>query len=257
MKSELDTHKVRFLKTYVSCLTMEETVERIKKFINNKCKLQHVVINAAKIVQLYKDEKLRKIINSCPIINADGQSIIWAAKLFGIKVPERVTGIDLMYRLFKEAEVNGYKIYLLGAKSDVLEKAVSRIKELYPNIQIVGYHHGYFTNDEEIIKDINSKNPDILMVAMSSPKKEYWLYENIEKLNVSFCMGIGGSLDIIAGIVKRAPRWMQKMGLEWLYRFLQEPRRMWKRYIIGNIVFLFIVFKEYILNKASNFGLDK
>lgn len=240
--------RVKFLNTYVDALTMDETLKCIEKAIINKECIQHVVINAGKINIMQEDDRLTKIVNSCPIINADGQSIVWGSKILGNNIPERVAGIDIFTELIKMCSKKGYKPYFFGAKQEVVEKVVKEFKKLYPNLNIAGYRNGYFSKDEsyEIAMNINKSGADILFVAFSSPMKEYWISENIDVMKVPFAMGVGGSFDVIAGKTNRAPMWMQKSGLEWFYRFIQEPRRMWKRYILGNIKFLFTVMKYRI-----------
>ena len=186
------------------------------------------------------DKQLRKIVNICPLINADGASIVWAAKKLGIPLKERVTGIDLFENLIKLANDKGYKIYLFGAKEEVVVKLKNMFEEQYPNLQIVGYRNGYFTEADEpkIVKDMAESGADMMFVAFSSPKKEYWVNKYLKQLNIPFVMGVGGSFDVMTGVTNRAPIWMQNHGLEWFYRFIQEPRRLWKRYIIGNCQFV-------------------
>ena len=225
---------------------MNDTIKYIEKSIINKECIQHVVINAGKINLMQKDKELTKIINECPLINADGQSIVWASKFLGNKLPERVAGIDIFINLIKLASEKGYKPYFFGAKDEVVKKVVKTFKETYPNLNIAGYRNGYFTDEESevIAKDIRDSGADMLFVAFSSPKKEYWIKENMEIMKIPFAMGVGGSFDVIAGKTKRAPKWMQKYGLEWFFRFIQEPKRMFRRYIIGNLKFTFLVLKN-------------
>ncbi|MCM1990513.1 WecB/TagA/CpsF family glycosyltransferase [Oceanirhabdus seepicola] len=230
----------------VASLTMKETVQQIEEYIKKRQIVQHVVINAGKVVTMQNNKNLKTIIQQCPIINADGQSIVWASKFLKKSLPERVAGIDLMKNLIELSSEKGYRIYFFGAKQDVVEKVVQIYKEKYPNLQVAGYRNGYFTDEdnEEIISEMKETKADILFVAFSSPKKEFWLNENINKIGIPFCMGVGGSFDVVSGITKRAPVWMQKIGLEWFYRFVQEPKRMWKRYLVGNTKFIYYVFKE-------------
>ena len=237
---------VKLFDCEVAALNMEETIEEIEHRIERREKTQHVVINAGKVVLMEKDEKLKEIIKTCPIINADGQSIVWASKLKGTPVPERVAGIDLMENLIELSARKGYKIYFFGAKEEVVKKVLEVYKEKYPNLNIAGYRNGYFTDADmpSIIEDMKNSKADILFVAFSSPKKEYWLAKYMDAIDIPFCMGVGGSFDVIAGRTKRAPLWMQKSGLEWYYRFQQEPRRMFKRYLVGNIKFINSTMKD-------------
>ena len=245
MNDILKESRFSILNTYVNNLSMEETIEQVENIIEKRVPTQHVVINASKVNLMEEDKELRKIVNSCPLINADGASIVWAAKKLGIPLTERVTGCDLFQKLVEISETKGYKIYLFGAKEEVVVRVKNIFEEKYPNIQIVGYRNGYFTEEDEkeIVKDMRESHADMMFVAFSSPKKEYWVSKYINELNIPFVMGVGGSFDIVAGVTDRAPLWMQKHGLEWFYRFIQEPRRMWKRYIVGNLKFVSLTYK--------------
>lgn len=238
---ETAENRYPILNTYVNALSMDETVDYVKKVIARRDPpVQHVVINALKVNLMEEDPKLREIVNACPLINADGSSILWAAKKLGVPIKERVTGIDLFQRLVKEAAENGYKIYLFGAKEEVVTKVRDIFQKEYPTLEIAGYRNGYFTPEEEpqIVADMAASGADMMFVAFSSPKKEYWVNKYLNQLNVPFVMGVGGSFDVVAGVTKRAPEFWQKIGMEWFYRFIQEPRRLWKRYVVGNAVFI-------------------
>ncbi len=240
-------NKVDILNTKVNNYTMLETLQLIEEAINNNKQIHHVVVNAGKIVDMQTDLQLRKSVNESDLINADGQAVVWASKLLGKPLKERVAGIDLMINLVQLAHEKNYKIFFFGAKEEVVKKVVETYSNKFsPNI-VAGYRNGYFKKDEEhnIAKQISDSGANILFVAISSPTKEHFLYENKSLLQkVNFVMGVGGSFDVVAGKVRRAPLWMQKSGLEWFYRFLQEPKRMWKRYLVGNTKFLLLVFKE-------------
>ncbi|PKM50946.1 MAG: glycosyltransferase [Firmicutes bacterium HGW-Firmicutes-7] len=227
---------------------MEETLEKINDYIISRKKCQHVVLNAGKMVLGHKDHQLKKIINKCEIINADGQSVVWASRFLKSPVPERVAGIDLMYQVIKLAAEKGYKIYFFGAKEEVVQKVAAIYKNKYPTINIVGVRNGYniIESHDVILEDMKCSKADILFLGFGSPQKEYWLRDNISKIGIPFCMGVGGSFDVVAGLTKRAPLWMQKCGLEWFYRFIQEPKRMWKRYLVGNSKFLYLILREKI-----------
>ncbi|MGG5795542.1 WecB/TagA/CpsF family glycosyltransferase [Bacillus nitratireducens] len=238
---------VKLFNCDVACLNLNETLEQIERIINTRSYTQHVVINAGKVVLMQDNEKLREIVHGCNFTNADGQSIVWAAKLLGRPLPERVTGIDIMEELVKKSAEKGYRIFFFGAKEEVVTKTVKHYQVLYPDIQVAGYRNGYFKEDEEqeVVAQIKNSKADILFVAFSSPAKEYFLNKYGTDLNTPFCMGVGGSFDVVAGVTERAPLWMQKSGLEWFYRFIQEPKRMWKRYLVGNSRFLLLLLKEW------------
>jgi N-acetylglucosaminyldiphosphoundecaprenol N-acetyl-beta-D-mannosaminyltransferase len=239
--------RIKILNTTIDKISMQETLNIVNKSIENDEHIHHSVVNAGKIVLMQKDVQLRESVNSADIINPDGQAVIWASKLLGRPLKERVAGIDLMENLVKLAHQKEYRIYCLGAKEEVVSKVIEKYKQNYSKDIIAGYRNGYFSKDEEpeIAKDIANSGAHMLFVAISSPKKENFLYDHRDTLkSVNFIMGVGGSFDVVSGLVKRAPKWMQNTGLEWFYRFLQEPKRMWKRYLIGNTKFIFLILKE-------------
>ena len=227
-------------------LTMAETVARVEELVADGGPHQHVVLNAAKVVQVKDDPALRDIVRSCALVNADGQAVVWGARLLGVDVPERVTGVDLMDELLDRAAELGWSVYFLGATEDVVRKVVEIQQATRPTLQIAGFRNGYWTADEEagVVAGVAKTKPTLLFVAMPTPRKEFLLAEHLDALGVPFVMGVGGSFDIIAGLTKRAPGWMQRAGLEWMYRLLQEPRRMFRRYLVGNIRFILITLAE-------------
>ncbi len=239
--------RVHFLNTTIDNLSTKETLQIIESSIHNRQQLHHVVVNAGKIVEMQSDCQLRHSVNESDLINADGQAVVWASRLLGQPLKERVAGIDLMTDLVKMAHHKKYKIFFLGATEEVVKKVVLNYSKQYSENLIAGFRNGYFTkaNEPSIAKDISDSGANILFVAISSPTKENFLYDNKQLLgNVNFIMGVGGSFDVVAGKVKRAPKWMQGAGLEWFFRFLQEPNRMWRRYLIGNAKFIYLVLKE-------------
>lgn len=241
------------LNTYVNAISLDETVDEIEKIIEKGVPTQHVVINASKVNLMEADPELASIVNECPLINADGASIVWAARKLGVPLAERVTGIDLFQRLVGLASEKGYRIYLFGAKEEVVTRVKAIFEERYPGIQIVGYRNGYFTEDDEpqIVSDMAASGADMMFVAFSSPKKEYWVHKYIDQIGIPFVMGVGGSFDVVAGVTDRAPTWMQEHGLEWFYRFIQEPGRLWKRYIIGNLKFVALTYRYKFAKKGE------
>lgn len=241
------------LNTYVNAISLDETVDEIEKIIARGVPTQHVVINASKVNLMEADPELASIVNECPLINADGASIVWAAKKLGVPLRERVTGIDLFQRLVGLASEKGYSIYLFGAKEEVVTKVKAIFEDRYPGIQIAGYRNGYFTEADEpqIVSDMAASGADMMFVAFSSPKKEYWVHKYIDQIGIPFVMGVGGSFDVVAGVTDRAPTWMQEHGLEWFYRFIQEPGRLWKRYIIGNLKFVALTYRYKFAKKGE------
>ncbi len=234
-----NARRVEVMGAYVDALTMSETVDRIVHSIDQRQPMQHVVVNVAKLVAMRHDKKLREIVNGCELISADGAGVVLGAKLLGVQIPERVTGIDLMENLLAVANQKGYRVYFLGAAQSVVQDVVAHYQQQYPKLNICGYRNGYFSKEEEtqVARKIRQAQPDVLLVAISSPKKETFINQYKNELNIPFVMGVGGSFDVVAGKVKRAPEWMQQYGLEWFYRLIQEPRRMWKRYLLTNAEF--------------------
>ncbi|MBC1576050.1 WecB/TagA/CpsF family glycosyltransferase [Listeria booriae] len=245
--------RVHILGSNLDLLTMQETLAHIEILIESRVPTQHVVINASKINIMQRDAMVQKIVNDSALINVDGQSIIWAARMLGYSIPERVTGIDLFQELVKKSEKKGWRVYYFGATEDVVRRVVAMHQKEYPNLKVAGFRSGYFDESEsiKIAEEIKRSQTDVLFVAFSSPKKEIWIHNYQLIMQVPFAMGVGGSFDILAGKTKRAPEWMQKKGLEWLYRFLQEPKRMFRRYMIGNILFVKLTLQEKRKKKWS------
>ena len=237
-----------FLSVPLDPLTMDETVARCRELILSGRAAQHVVLNAGKCVLLEDEPELRGIVSRCDLVNADGQSVVWAARLLGVRVPERVAGIDLMERLCGLAESERWPVYFLGARDDVLARFEAEARRRFPSLLVAGRRNGYFREAEEtdVAEDVRRSGARILFVAISSPLKERFLARQIQRMGPIFAMGVGGSFDVWAGLTSRAPGWMRRAGLEWLYRLLQEPRRMWKRYLVGNSRFAWIVARSYV-----------
>lgn len=232
-------------------LTMDETVALLVQAIDERRLVQHVCVNAAKLVALRGDPKLRAIVEECEVVSADGQPVVWASRLLGDPLPERVNGTDLMHRLFAESERRGYGVFVLGAKQEVLDQALAKLRSAHPGLRIAGARNGWFPDSEsaEVAGEIAAAKPDILFVAISSPRKEIFLAEHGRTLGVPLIMGVGGSIDIVAGVTRRAPRWMRSAGLEWFFRLAQEPRRLGRRYLVTNVQFIGIVGKEVALRR--------
>jgi N-acetylglucosaminyldiphosphoundecaprenol N-acetyl-beta-D-mannosaminyltransferase len=244
----MKTNRIQILNCPIDKLTNAETLGLIDQAIQQNKQIHHTVVNAGKLVMMQTDPQLHKSVVEADLINADGMAVVWASKILGQPLPERVAGVDLMQSLVEMAFKKGYKAYFLGAKEEVVSEVVRKYSEQYSAEIIAGYRNGYFNESEElqIAQDIARSGANMLFVAISSPKKENFLYKYRHELKqVNFIMGVGGSFDVVAGKVNRAPVWMQKVGLEWFYRFAQEPRRMWKRYTVGNYRFIKLVMKEY------------
>jgi len=239
--------RIDFLSIPIDALTMKQTIHKIDECIQKNEHIQHGVINAGKVVAMQFNKELYDSVVTCDLINADGQSIVWAARFLGKHLPERVTGIDLMEKLVILAAAKGYTCFFLGAKEEVVSKVVNIYSQKYGKHIIAGYRNGYFSTDEEdeVARQIVDSKANILFVAITSPKKEILQnkYQDVLK-KINFTMGVGGSFDVIAGKTRRAPRWMREKGMEWFFRFIQEPFRLWNRYMVGNYKFIRLVVKE-------------
>lgn len=232
----------------VRALTMDQVLSIVGETITARERLLIGVVNAAKVVNMRRDESLGRAVLDADMILADGISVVWASRLLKRRLPERVPGIDLMLGMLEQGSRHGHRVYCLGATDDVLSEAVGAIVEKFPGAVVAGFHHGYFRPEDEpqIVADIRAARADILFVAMSSPRKEEFLARWYGELGVPVCHGVGGSFDVLAGKVHRAPLVWQKLGLEWLYRVLQEPRRMWRRYLVTNTWFCYLLLSELL-----------
>jgi N-acetylglucosaminyldiphosphoundecaprenol N-acetyl-beta-D-mannosaminyltransferase len=237
--------RIEFLGSPMDSASMEETVSYIANRIEKKEFLQHVVVNVAKLVNMQKDTQLAESVKACDLINIDGMGVVIGARFMGHDIPERVAGVDLFHNLLDMSAEKGFPVFLLGAEEEIVSKTVEKVNEQHKGINVVGYHHGYFWDDEEaVVAKIKASGARLLFVAITSPKKENFINKWQDQLGVDFVMGVGGTFDVVAGKVKRAPVWMQNYGLEWFYRVMQEPGRMWKRYAETNSKFAWLLLKE-------------
>ena len=236
----------------VDALTMDEVLLRCRAALESRDRLLIGVVNAAKMVKLRQDVHLRDSLLDCDVLLADGQSVVWASRLLRSPLPERVAGIDLFERLLEVAARDGWSVYLLGAKPDVLAQLRSRRASRLPALKIAGSHDGYFSDADAttVAEDIRASGADMLFLAMPSPSKEIFLGDWGPSLGVPVLHGVGGSFDVLAGITKRAPLRWQKLGLEWLYRVIQEPGRMWRRYLTTNGKFIALVSRDLIRRQS-------
>ena len=229
----------------MDALSMGETVREIDRRIADGLFTQHVVVNVAKLVQMQDDPELARAVKACDLINIDGAGVVFGGRMLGLKIPERVAGIDLFEELLVYAETVGKSVYLLGATPEILSRTVANVRRDHPELEIAGCHHGYFWDDEEaVVREIRASGAALLFVGIGSPLKERFINRWRDDFGVLFAMGVGGSFDVVAGKVRRAPVWMQRAGLEWLFLVVQEPRRMWRRYLVTNTRFVKMVLRE-------------
>lgn len=240
----------------LDAVTMDQVLTRARLSVASRQRYLIGVVNAAKIVKMRHDALLRDSLIEADVLVADGQSVVWASRILGHPLPERIAGIDLFEHLLESADEEGRSIYLLGARQDVLDELVSRIEKTYPNLTVAGSRNGYFSDDEaaEVAADIAASKADMLFLGITSPKKEIFLARFGDELGVPLLHGVGGSFDVMAGITKRAPIAWQHAGMEWAYRLLQEPRRMWRRYLPTNTAFIALTARER-LRPAAPFTL--
>ena len=243
--------RIEFLGAPMDSLSMIDSVAHIEDKLVKGEFLQHVVINVAKLVHMQTDNVLADSVKACDMINIDGMGVVLGARFCGHQVKERIAGVDLFHELLEMSAKRDFPVFLLGATEDVVAKTADKVQSLYPKLTLAGSHHGYFWDDEEaIVKMINDSGAKLLFVAITSPKKENFINKWQDKLGVDFVMGVGGTFDVVAGKVKRAPVWMQNYGLEWLFRVIQEPGRMWKRYLVTNSKFAGLLIKERFFTKS-------
>jgi len=240
--------RIEMMGCQIDNLSMEETLQTIEGFIESGQPHQHVVVNVDKLVKASRDDELRHIINDCALINADGMPVVWASWLLGKPLKERVAGVDLFEALMKRSADKGWRVFLLGAREDVVSGVKVAYEQKYPGLTVAGYRNGYWRPEEEpgVVEQIKAAHADLLFVAISSPKKEHFLGRFQAEMQIPFAMGVGGTFDVAVGKVKRAPVWMQNAGLEWFYRFLQEPRRMFRRYFVEDMAFFGLLLREAI-----------
>ncbi len=225
----------------VDTVSLEEAVEQVAALVARGGTYQVITLNPEYLFRARSERDLLEIVRRAALITADGIGVVWAARFLGNKVPERVSGIDLMQALCRRAAVSGWSIFLLGGRPGVAEDAAAQLKRDYPGLRITGTHHGYFTAEEEtaVLAAIRNAGAEILFVGLGAPAQERWIYRNCSVLGVRVAMGVGGSFDVIGGHVKRAPFWMRRLGLEWLGRLLREPWR-WRRMLVLPLFALYV-----------------
>ena len=224
----------------ISVVDTAAALEAIEEFISSGRPHQIVTADSSAVVLARKDSELREIINSASLVTPDSIGILWAARRFGRPLPERVSGVDLAELLCERAVGSGHRVFLLGAAPGIAEKAAEKLKQRHPGLVIAGTHHGYFkqSESEAVIDKVRAARPDLLFVAMGIPLQEKWISRHLEALGVPVAMGVGGTLDVLAGKAKRAPKWIQRMGLEWFYRLASNPRKIRKCSTLPVFVYL-------------------
>lgn len=244
--AEVSRPRRRLFGLDVDALTMDQAVARCVAAVASGERLEVGVVNAAKIVAMRKNAGLAEAVGGCGLILADGQAVVWASRVLRRPLPERVAGIDLFLRLLAEAEKRGLRVYFLGAREEVLARTTAEAARRFPALTIAGSRNGYFADAEaaDVAEAIARTRPDLLFLGMTSPKKEEFVAAHGQASGAAVAHGVGGSFDILAGVTRRAPERWQRLGLEWLFRAVQEPRRLGRRYATTNLAFLGLVIRE-------------
>ncbi|CAM3348603.1 WecB/TagA/CpsF family glycosyltransferase [Paenibacillus lupini] len=236
-----------------SKMSMDETVSYLTEAIEHKRQTHVITANPIMIMSAVESQDYYKMMRKAELIVPDGAGVVWAANFVGTPVTERVTGFDLLHRLMQEGEKRKWTAYLLGTSQEVIEAAAEKLQLQYPQVRIVGYRDGYFGADQdaEVIEEIRQAAPDLLFVARGAETQEPWIAKYKKQLGVPFIMGVGGSFDIVAGKLKRAPMLFQKLRLEWFYRLLQEPKRLPRMLVLPKFVVKVVRDKENVKKPRS------
>lgn len=245
----MQSGQIQFLNCPLNSITMDQTVEQCLAWSRSP-RQPHllVTINANTLVTMRKDEQLRTACVTADLTVADGMPVVWACNWLNTPVKGRVAGVDLLTRLLEVGSQHQLRVYFLGAKLEVLKQLIKVCQERYPGVNIVGYHDGYFNESEHarIVTEIRNSGADFLFIGMPTPFKEIWGHRYKTELNIPLIFGVGGSFDVLAGFVRRAPRWMQHIGMEWFWRVMMEPRKLWKRHLVCNSTFIWLVLYELL-----------
>ena len=256
-------NKVSLFGITMDNVTMDETLGRLREMLRGSGKHFVVTPNVDHLVRLHKDAEFRGIYKRASLVLADGMPVLWGSRLLGRPLKERVAGSDLMIPACRLAAETGARAYFLGSMPGVAEKAIAKLQKEFPNLQIAGHYSppfGFEKNPEEnrrIVSMINESRTDILFVALGAPKQEKWIDAHLKELNIKVGLCIGAGLDFIAGAVTRAPEWMRKTGLEWFWRLMSDPGRLWKRYLIEDMLFIKIFLAEWWRIAVRKAGPDE
>ena len=232
--------KLRAWDVAISPVTMQEAIEAIDGYIRSRKPHQVVTADASTVVRAHEDEELGTIMRAADMVAADGAGVVWMARLLDLPIDERVSGCDMVLRICEMTAQKGYSVYILGGRPGVAEEASAELRRQFPRLIVVGTQHGYFAPEEEpgLIAHIRRQRPDVLFVALGIPKQEKWIRAHLDEVGVPVCIGVGGSFDVISGRVKRAPAWMRRCGLEWLWRTAREPRRLPRLWALPKLLFM-------------------
>lgn len=249
--------RVDLLGLSFDAMTMNAAVERCLDICRGP-RISHTVItaNASHLCMLRRDPELARACRAGELVLADGMSVVWSLRASGRLIPERVTGVDLMARLLAAAGQHRLRVYFLGARREVVKELAARAQAQNPGIEVVGFRDGYFGAEDHlsIVEEIRASGAHMLFVGMPTPFKETWCELHRSRLDVPLIIGVGGSFDVLAGVIKRAPRWVQSFGMEWFWRLLMEPRKLWKRYLTTNSEFIWFAGREILFRRLGRFS---
>jgi N-acetylglucosaminyldiphosphoundecaprenol N-acetyl-beta-D-mannosaminyltransferase len=235
--------RLEFLDLEFDALGVSEAVDQMEESIRERRPLRIACVNVALLIWARSSAALRAIYRKCDLLLPDGMGIYYGSRLIGAPTSGIINAVFLMDELLRRAAARGYRVYLLGTTPEIIERAVLRLRERHPELAIVGHRDGFFTLEEEtdVVREIASRQADILVIGISSIRKDEFLDRQLENLQVPVCLGVGGALDVVAGVRRLAPDPIRRLGLEWLYRLIQEPRRLWKRYLTTNAAFCYLL----------------
>ena len=251
------TDKIDILGVQINATTLDLTSQKILNWIEQRRAAYVCVVPVSTVVECQSRPDYRKIVNEADIATPDGMPLVWLGRFKGNKIIQRTYGPDLMLKLCESGQKQGVKHFFYGGAPGVLNQLETRLKNDFSAIHIAGKYSPPFTEqidtlDDGIVQEINRLKPDILWVALGSPKQDFWIYKHRDKLEVPVMLGIGAAFDFLSGAKRQAPRWIQNAGLEWLFRLCCEPRRLWRRYLVGNSKFIYYLIKEqFQLNKIK------
>lgn len=242
--------KIDFLGIKIAKANTEQIIDYILQYAVSGKKKIITYLNAHCFNLVHRDKEYRDILLSADIVYPDGMGVVWASRFLGKGLPGRVNAADFFEQFCKEAQDRKLSFYLLGGSKGTIKKMIERLQANYPQLKIYGFYNGYFSENEEIkiIDEINKQSPNILLVGLGVGKQERWIFRNLNKLDMNVVWAVGGLFNLLSGELRRAPHWMIKAGLEWFYRLIQQPKRLWRRYLVGNTIFILLVFRELLRN---------
>ena len=252
--------RIDILGVGIDPLTVEELHAEIGRLLRNRERGRVLNVNAHCLNLCCEDPKLRDFLNGAEVVFCDGAGVMLAARILGRRIPERITYADWAWRLAALAAAEGYSLYFLGSRPGVAQEAAKRLQQSYPNLTIAGVRHGYFDHsatspeNEAVVQEINAAAPDILLVGLGMPLQEYWLMENRHKLNVGVVLTGGAVFDYVSETLRRGPRFLTENGFEWLARLFVEHRRLWRRYLLANPLFVLRVLRQHICARQQMRG---